>query len=126
MPRQLTHVVQMRVPKRRYAGARFDKVYGDSYGQLACYLRDKYGIDKPDAHRIIHDVFRFIEMAVLAGETGGFTVPRFGRFERREVRHSGGPDGSVESSVVLRFTRAHVKQTYIDFDDPEWVDPEDG
>lgn len=122
MPRQLTHVVQMRVPQRRYAGARFDKVYPDTYGGLACYLRDKYGIDKPDAHRILHDVFRFIEVATLAGASGSFTVPRFGRFERREVRHSGGSDGSSVTSTLLRFTRAHVRQTYIDFEDEEWVD----
>lgn len=119
MPRQLVGVVKTEVSKQRYNAA-YARVYGRTYSELARYIIDKYGIRKPYVHAILHDIFRFIEMEVMAGERGIFTVPRFGRFERSKVK-----GGFLEEEHdAIRFNRAAIRRggTYIDFEDEEWVD----
>lgn len=108
-------------PHAKLAG----KVYGHRYTDLGSFIMQKYALTENDARALLADVFRYIEMEVLAG-CGGFTVPRFGRFERRAVAH-GMPDGSTVTDVVMRFSRKDVKRggSYIDFEDPEWVEPEE-
>jgi hypothetical protein len=127
VPRQLATLVTTQVSHQRRAGTRgtrFNQVYGPTYSELAKYLVDKYGIRKPYIHALLYDVFRYIEMEVLSGAKGAFTVPRFGRFLRREVTHGDGEGGRATTDVVMRFTRANVKRggSYIDFEDEEWVD----
>lgn len=116
--RRLTHVVQTRV--RRRINAAFQSRYGHHYKDLTRYITDKYGLHPADARAIVVDIFRYIEVEVLRGPLGRFTVPRFGRFERREVQ------GNKDRHIVMRFTRASVKRagSYIDFEDEEWEDDE--
>jgi len=118
MPRQLSYVVRTEVSKRRY-NARFGTVYGGRFTDAVKYLSDKYGIRFKHMTAIAHDLFRYIEMEAMLGERGIFTIPRFGRVERREMQ--GGVHGK---STVLRFTRSAVRRggTYVDFHDEEWVD----
>lgn len=99
--------------------ARQDTLFGSRYTDLGHYLSSKYGIYRNDVTAICEDIFKYIEMEVLAG-SGRFTVPRFGRFERREMQ------AGNERVTVMRFTRSAVRRggTYIDWDDPEWVSEE--
>lgn len=118
MPRQLTHVVLTKVSSKRI-NARFSTVYGEKFSDMTRYITDKYGIYPGHVRAIVNDIFRYIEMETLGGQRGIFTIPRFGRFERRDIQ--GGIHGK---STVLRFTRAAVRRggTYIDFEDEEWLD----
>lgn len=119
--RRLTHVIQTRV--RRRINAAFKTSYGHRYQDLTRYITDKYGLHPEDARSIVFDIFRYIEVEVLRGSLGRFTIPRFGRFERRAIQH-GEQQGGTYSSIVMRFTRAAIRRggTYIDFDDEEWED----
>lgn len=130
MARRLTHIITTQVSHSRGEGARgrpgrFDRTYGSNYTELVRYLRDKYGIREKFITSILFDVFRYIEMEVLAG-AGAFTVPRFGRFLAREVTHGCGEKGVSESNIVMRFTRKNLKpgHSFIDFEDEEWLDDE--
>lgn len=125
MPRQLRYIAKAEVSTRRLPH-RTHRTYGGTYTELVRYLADKYGVRMPSVRAMLDDAFRYVEMEALGGERGIFTVPRFGRFERREIQH-GEYSGGSHSSTVLRFTRAAVRRggTYIDFDDEEWVGPDE-
>lgn len=101
--------------------------YGPKWKDLTEYLTRKYGIDGRDVNAMLFDIFRYIEVEVLRGG-GVFRIPRFGRFERREIQH-GDPlePGEVVSSIVMRFTRKDIKRggSYIDWEDDEWEEEED-
>lgn len=121
MPRQITHLVTVghatqRGDGTRGANGRFDKRYGGSVNDMVSYLTAKYGILPMYTRAIVHDIFRYVEMEALAG-SGSITIPRFGRFERRQF--NAGPAGF---RTALKLERREVKQTYIDFEDEEWVD----
>jgi len=122
MPRHITQLMHARVRPSR--GAVKDRPYGASWHEMARYLSTKWGVDINDTRAMMRDIFRYIEMEVLAGE-GAFTVPRFGRFERREVIHGEGEEDVVTTTTVMRFTRRNVKpgNSFIDWEDEEWEDP---
>jgi hypothetical protein len=86
---------------------------------LRWYLVAKYGLYPADATSILFDVFRYIEAEVMRGE-GKFTIPRFGRFERRNIHSVAGV------TPVLRFTSKDVSagRHLRDFEDEEWVENE--
>lgn len=121
MPRQVTHLITVehatqRGEGTRGANGRFDKRYGGSINDMVAYLTAKYGILPMYTRAIVHDIFRYVEMEALAGR-GSITIPRFGRFERRQV-----DTGAAGLRTVLKLERKDAKQTYIDFEDEEWVD----
>lgn len=117
--RRLLGIIRTQVTRARFKP---DKVYGGTYTEMARYLVDKYGIQRAYVHSMLYDIFRYIEMETMSGPRGIFTVPRFGRFERREIQHGEGTEST--SSIVMRFTRSAVRRggTYVDFEDEEWVD----
>lgn len=112
------------LPERQTVRA--DTRFGNRYTDLGHYLASKYGIHRDNVTGILSDIFRYIEMETLQGERGIFTVPRFGRFERRDVNH-GEYNGGTHTSTVMRFTRSAVRRggTYIDWEDPEWVEEDE-
>lgn len=118
MPRQVTHLITVEAAATRgVIGPPIKpRTYGGSFGDLVAYLTAKYGIQHPYTRAIIHDVFRYVEMEALAGG-GSITIPRFGRFERRQV-----DTGTAGLRTVLKLERKDARQTYIDFEDEEWVD----
>jgi len=124
--RRIIRGVMTRVLTRRRGPT--ERLFGHRYTDLGNYISSKYGINRDDVTAILFDIFRYIEMEVLAGERGLFHVPRFGTFTRRDIGH--GQEGDVVTSTVMRFTRSGIHRpqsdghngTFIDWDDEEWVD----
>jgi hypothetical protein len=123
MPRQVVEYTPCELTDCWKPNKRKQFLYGTGINDLVRYLSEKYGIRPKSARDIVNDVFRYIQVEVLSGEEGVFTVPRFGKFFRALMRH-GLSDGSVQESIVLRF-RSAEKSSWFGRDDPEWVDPDE-